>query len=124
MSSPSRILLVDDNDPCRRALRQVLEGLGYVVAEADDGLEGLQLARTWNPDVAVVGLPMRVVDGFGVARRLRAALGDSVRLIALASPNELARALAAGFDSCLLEPVDSDAVLRQVQGGTRAEVLV
>ncbi len=69
MSPPNRVLLVDDNDHCRRALRQVLEGLGYAVSEADDGLEGMQLARSWTPDVAVIGLAMRVVDGFGMARR-------------------------------------------------------
>jgi CheY-like chemotaxis protein len=116
MSPPYRILLVNDDDPCRRALRQVLEGLGYAVSEADDGLEGLQLAQTLTPDVAVIGLAMRVVDGFGMARRVRATLGDSVRLIALASPNQLVRALAAGFDSCLLEPADANEVQRQIQG--------
>jgi CheY-like chemotaxis protein len=116
VSPPNRVLLVDDNDQCRRALRQVLEGLGYAVSEADDGLEGMQLARSWTPDVAVIGLAMRVVDGFGMARRVRATMGDSVRLIALAGPNQLGRALAAGFDSCLLEPGDVDEVVRQVQG--------
>jgi CheY-like chemotaxis protein len=116
MSPPNRILIVDDNDPCRRALREMLEGRGYIVSEADDGLEGMQLARTWTPDVALIGLAMRVVDGFGMARRVRATLGDSVRLVALASPNQLGRALAAGFDFCLLDSANTDEVLRVVQG--------
>lgn len=116
MTMPSRILLVDDNDQLRQALRLVLEGLGFVVSEANDWLESVQLARSWAPDVAVIGLGMHIVDGFGVARQVRAELGDGVRLVALGSPNQRGRALAAGFDSCLLQPADAHEVLRHVEG--------
>jgi CheY-like chemotaxis protein len=116
MSPSSRILLVDDNDQLRQGLRKVLEGLGYLVSEANDWLETVQLTRNWVPDVALIGLGMHVVDGFGVARRVRAALGDAVRLVAVGSPNQCGRALAEGFDSCLLEPADAGEVLRHVEG--------
>jgi CheY-like chemotaxis protein len=103
-----RILLVEDNDTLRSALRLVLERWGHTVEEADDGLAGVHKALAWRPDVLVVDIEMPVFDGYGVARRVREGLGDHVRLIALTGLDEPARAFAAGFDAHLLKPADPE----------------
>ena len=103
---PRRVLLVEDNESTREALRLVLEGNGYAVEEADDGLDGLRKAIASKPDVVVVDIDMPVFDGYGVARRVREALGRSVRLVALTGHDERERAFAAGFDAHLIKPVD------------------
>jgi CheY-like chemotaxis protein len=116
MTPPRRVLLVEDDDLTRQAVRQALEDGGHTVEEADDGLDGLLKALASKPDVVVVDIEMPVFDGYGVARRVRQVLGDGVRLIALTGHDEKERALAAGFDVFLLKPAGPDEVLRAVRG--------
>ncbi len=102
--SRCRILLIDDHDNVRFGLRRLLEAQGHVVQEADDGLDGVRKARVWRPHVAVVDIDMPLLDGYGVARRIRQALGAGVRLVALTGRDNRERALAAGFDVYLRKP--------------------
>ena len=74
--SSRRILLVEDNDQTRELLRMVLEESGHTVEEADDGLDGVTKAVAWKPDVVLMDIEMPVFDGYGVARRVREALGQ------------------------------------------------
>lgn len=115
-SARRRILLVEDSEPTRQALRLVLEAEGHSVEEADDGLEGVRKALSSRPDVMVVDLEMPVVDGYGVARRVRQALGEAVRLVALTGHDEPERALAAGFDAHILKPADPEELLPLMRG--------
>ena len=114
--TPLRVLVVDDHDPIRIGLRRLLEGQGHLVEQADDGLDGVRKALAWKPDVAVVDLEMPIVDGYGVARRVRQALGAGVRLIALTGHDDASGALAAGFDTFLQKPADPDRVCSLVGG--------
>ncbi len=115
MTSPRRVLLVEDDDLTRQAIRSALEGEGHAVEEAEDGLDGLLKALASKPDVVVVDIEMPVFDGYGVAQRVRQVLGRGVRLIALTGHDERERALAAGFDVFLLKPADPAEVLRAVR---------
>jgi DNA-binding response OmpR family regulator len=101
-----RVLLIDGDDVARGALRQVLEAAGHTVQEADDGLDGVRTALIWKPDVMVLEIGMPILDGYGVARRVRSELGASVRLIAFTGLNDRQRVLEAGFDEHLLKPTD------------------
>jgi CheY-like chemotaxis protein len=68
-----RVLIVDDNSAFRAAARQLLERGGFVVvAEAGDGVEGLQAAAEQTPDLALIDVQLPDLDGFEVAERLRA----------------------------------------------------
>src|SRR5438067_13523369 len=78
-----RVLVVEDNPDSRLSLHLLLEMRGYDVEEAEDGLRGVRKALDWQPDVAVVDIGLPVFDGYEVARQLKAALGGSIRLIAL-----------------------------------------
>jgi CheY-like chemotaxis protein len=111
-----RVLLIDDHDHVRFGLRRVLEGQGHAVEEADDGLDGVRKALAWRPDVVVADLDMPLLDGYGVARQIRQALGSGVRLVALSGRCERERVLAAGFDAHFLKPADLEGILHLVRG--------
>ena len=68
-----RIVVADDHPIVRQGLRQTIEaGRGLkVVAEANDGLQALELIKSHQPDVAVLDIDMPELDGFGVLRALR-----------------------------------------------------
>jgi signal transduction histidine kinase/CheY-like chemotaxis protein len=110
----ARVLLVDDHDDARGMLRVMLELLGYHVIEAGDGLKGVEAAAAQRPDIAVVDIGLPGIDGYEVARRLRA--DESTRgmgLIALTGygqDDDRRRALAAGFDEHLVKPVEPEAL--------------
>jgi CheY-like chemotaxis protein len=107
-----RILVVEDNTDARAMLRHMLEAAGHEVHEAGDGLEALAMALALRPDVALIDLGLPEVDGYEVARRLRAS--DEQRRILLVavtgygSPDDREHSLAAGFDVHLVKPVDPD----------------
>jgi PAS domain S-box-containing protein len=107
-----RILIIEDNADARIMLRQLLETAGHEVHEASDGRKGLELALTLRPDVALIDLGLPGLDGYEIARQLRAA--DERRKILLVavtgygSPEDRERSLLAGFDVHLVKPVDPD----------------
>lgn len=114
-----RILLVEDHDDTREMVGRGLELLGQTVILASDGELGLQKALADPPDVAVIDISLPGLDGYEIARRLRAALGDRVRLVALtghgqAEDRRLVR--EAGFDAHLVKPVAPDDVFRAIVG--------
>jgi two-component system, sensor histidine kinase len=115
MSSPApgatgrSILIIEDNADARDALRLLLELDGHVVEVAGEGTEGLQIARDKKLDIALVDIGLPGVDGFEVARRLRASGGRCPVLVALTGygqPEDRRRATEAGFDALLVKPVD------------------
>ncbi len=109
-TSGVRLLIVEDNEDARLALRDLCELWGHHVTVAADGLQGLAALESLRPDVALVDIGLPGIDGYEVARRARAALGGRpLRLIALTgygAPEQVRRALDAGFDLHLIKPVD------------------
>jgi CheY-like chemotaxis protein len=68
-----RVLVIDDNDDFRAAVRQLLERRGLVVvAEAAAGAEGVRAAQAHAPDLAIVDVQLPDLDGFAVAEQLGA----------------------------------------------------
>jgi PAS domain S-box-containing protein len=113
------ILLIEDNDDARTALRALLESDGHHVDIAADGEHGLEVAAASKPEVVIVDIGLPVIDGYEVARRLRASR-SSARLIALTGygqPEDRRRSQDAGFDAHLVKPVD-DAQLARVLEAT------
>ena len=109
-AKPHRILIVEDNEDARETLRAMLETLGHRVESAQDGIEGLRKALETPLDAALVDLGLPGMDGYELARRVRAAARPGrIRLFALSgygSADDRARALAAGFDAHLTKPLD------------------
>jgi two-component system CheB/CheR fusion protein len=103
-----RVLVVEDNRDAAETLREVMLSVGHEVEVAYDGREGIEKARAFHPDVVLCDIGLPVVDGYAVARALRADPGlASTYLVALtgyALPEDARRALAAGFDRHLGKP--------------------
>jgi CheY-like chemotaxis protein/anti-sigma regulatory factor (Ser/Thr protein kinase) len=104
-----RVLVVEDNADARGVMRRLLQLWGHTVDVAEDGPRGIELACAVRPELALVDVGLPGLDGYEVARQVRARLGESIRLIALTGygqPEDRARALEAGFDLHLVKPVN------------------
>ncbi len=107
-----RVLIVEDNRDAQEALQCLLELWGHEALVAADGTSGYESAVALRPDVALIDLGLPGMDGYEVARKVRAALGSaSPLLIALTgygAPEQRSQALAAGFDLHIVKPVEPD----------------
>ena len=114
-----RIVIVEDNDDVREMLRYLLESIGHEVDEASDGVQGIAKVAELQPDVALVDIGLPGLDGFEVARRLRASGAVSgTLLIALTGyglEKDRQAVLEAGFDRHLTKPVEPDLLIQILQ---------
>jgi two-component system, chemotaxis family, chemotaxis protein CheY len=114
--SLKKILLVDDSAMARRGARQILESAGYAVAEAEDGLVALERYFLEKPDLVLLDLVMKGMNGLDVLQKLTE-MDEHARVIVLSadvqdSSRQLAEAGgAAGF---LNKPVDRAVLLSTV----------
>jgi two-component system, sensor histidine kinase len=101
--------VVEDNDDARESLRLLLESLGHRVFAAGDGPEGLALADRYRPELALIDLGLPGLDGYEVARALRASpTSKTMTLIAVTGygqAEDRQRSKEAGFDTHLVKPV-------------------
>ncbi len=107
--SSSHILIIEDNADARGTLALLLQMLGHRCAMAATGPEGVERALADRPQVVLIDLGLPGLDGFQVARQIRAALGDSVLLVALsgyAQEEDRHRSQESGFDTHLPKPVE------------------
>ena len=121
----ARILVIEDNADARETLRWLLEDDGHQVDDADDGPSGLARAEATAPDVVLMDIGLPGMDGYEVARRLRAGLGARPILVALSGygqADDRRRSLAAGFDAHLTKPVPAEALAEVLAGLARARV--
>jgi len=117
----SSILIVEDHDDARDALRTLLELEGHQVDAAASGPQGIDMATRQPPDIALIDIGLPEVDGYEVARQLRTLTPKRPYLIALTgygAPDDVRRAREAGFDAHLLKPVDPDALAGVITRGT------
>jgi CheY-like chemotaxis protein len=116
------VLIVEDNDDTRQMMQEVLRFSGHDVRTARDGTSGLALAAEARPDVALIDIGLPDVDGYEVARRMRAAPGGrTIGLVAITGygqAEDQRRAYEAGFDAHLTKPVAPER-LKQVMAGLR-----
>jgi CheY-like chemotaxis protein len=111
-----RIVLIEDNPDARDSLAALLRLGGHEVHATESGLHGLEKALAWVPDLALIDIGLRDLDGYEIARRLRRnEKTRQLRLVAVTgygTPEDRRRALAAGFDEHLPKPVDPKALER------------
>jgi CheY-like chemotaxis protein len=102
---------VDDNRDAAETLAELVSMLGHDVDVAFDGPSALRLAEEHRPDLVLCDIGLPGMDGYEVARHLRERAGADVRLVALsgyAQPEDIARALEAGFDLHVAKPPDPE----------------
>ncbi|MCA9583260.1 MAG: response regulator [Myxococcales bacterium] len=123
VSTQSTILLVEDNELNRDMLSRRLSRQGYRVLCAVDGEEGLAVARRDLPQVVLLDLSLPKIDGWEVARVLKADGGTSgIHIIALtahAMAEDRRRALAAGCDDYETKPIEMGRLLKKIEEALR-----
>ena len=125
-AGPLRVLVVDDNHDAADSLRMILEAQGgHTVRVAYDGATGLEAAREFQPDLALLDIALpKGMDGYEMARRLKTIPGlEQTTLVALTGygrTEDRERSDAAGFTAHLVKPVhpnDLRALLSQLSSG-------
>ena len=115
-----RILVVDDNLDSAESMAMMLTLSGHEVATAHDGMEAVELAREFQPEVAFLDLGMPRLDGYEAARSIRRqSWGKQIMLVALTGwgqQEDKRRSRDAGFDAHLVKPIDFGALEELVAG--------
>lgn len=110
-----RLIVVDDNRDAADSVAVLLERAGYDVRVAYGGKQAIELARSFHPDVLIVDIVMPILDGFQVAKQLRAMPQfEHAHFVALSGHGEqthLDEASNVQFDEYLLKPPKMNVVL-------------
>jgi len=120
LEAPVRVLVADDEEDIRLLVSLAVRKAGCtVVAALDDGAQALAAARAERPDLVVLDVSMPGATGLEVCSALRtdpATAGCRVLLLSAgASPDDLARGLAAGADAYLPKPFTVAGLIAQVR---------
>ncbi len=106
-----RILVVDDNEDAATTMQLALQALGYTVEVVGDGPQALRTAQVFHPDIALIDIGLPHMDGYELARRLRARdeLRPGLHLVAVTGygqESDRQQSKEAGFEKHLVKPVD------------------
>lgn len=109
-----RVLVVDDNVDAAQSLAIILETHGHEVRVVHDAREVWAMANQFRPDVAILDIGLPHVDGYQLARNLRARAATAkavlIALTGYGQPEDVERARVAGFDHHLVKPVEPEIV--------------
>jgi CheY-like chemotaxis protein len=114
---PRRVLVVDDNLDSAETMAELVRIWGYEVRTAHDGPAALECARSFRPNVVLLDVGLPGMDGYELARRLRAEglAGDLlVSVTGYGQEEDRRKAQEAGFDHHLTKPVNPDMLQRLV----------
>lgn len=116
---PQSVLVIDDHPLFRKGVQQLM-GMGEnfkLVGEAADGTEGLKLAKKLNPDLILLDLNMKELNGIDTLKAIKAADIDARVIILTVSDNEddLVNALRAGADGYLLKDMEPEDLLENLK---------
>ena len=116
---PLKVILYIEDDPANRILvRRVMEAQGYRVLEAENGVQGLEIAQREQVGAILIDIHMPEMDGFEVMARLRAmpqtAWVPIIALTAMAMKGDRERTLEAGCSGYIQKPIDVDLLPEQV----------
>ncbi|HEY5608303.1 MAG TPA: response regulator [Alphaproteobacteria bacterium] len=127
MSSPHRILIVDDNEANRDILATRLKANGYALLQAGDGEEALEVARREKPDLILLDIMMPKIDGVEVCRQLKAdkdlPFMPIILVTAKTDTKDVVAGLDAGADEYLTKPIDQAALVARVRSVLRLKAL-
>jgi len=109
------VLLIEDNELNRDMLTRRLERKEFIVSCAEDGQSGIDMAKNEMPDIILLDLSLPVIDGWNVARQLKADTNTKdipiIALTAHAMKGDREKALDAGCDDYDTKPVNLEGLL-------------
>ena len=118
----TRVLLIEDNELNLDMLKRRLDRLGFEILIATDGVQGIHLAETGQPDIILMDMNLPVMDGWEATRRLK--LNDTTRMIpviglsAHALSEDMRRALEVGCDEYETKPIHLTRLLAKIENLT------
>ena len=122
-ADPATILIIDDEPPIRRFLRNTLSVHGYRVAEAATGAEGLTALRHQKPDAVILDLGLPDLDGLEMIRRIRAE--SPVPIVVLSVREDEKGKVAAfdlGADDYITKPFGAEELMARVRTALRHRI--
>lgn len=115
----NKILVVDDNGTNRKLLRVILKSIGYETIEAEDGQQGVELARDFRPALIIMDIQMPVLSGNEALKILKADQATAeipvVALTSYAMSGDKEKFLGKGFDSYIAKPVEQKKLLDTIK---------
>jgi two-component system nitrate/nitrite response regulator NarL len=128
MTENTRVLVIDDHPLLRKGVCQLLELTeGFiVVGEAASGREGIELAKQLDPDLILLDLNMKGINGLETLRTLRD-MGEDARIILLTvsnAPEDLIAAIRAGADGYILKDNDPDDILSLIGNAMQGQTAI
>jgi len=117
LSANPRVLIIEDHQEARECLRVLLAIHGCDVRVAGDAREAMRLVLGWQPAVVIADIGLPDLDGWQLARHLRAGLGKQPLFVAVSGsglPSDHQRSRDAGFDAHMTKPADLKALLRLI----------
>ncbi len=122
-----RVLVVDDRETNRELLLQMLEGIGFKVRQAEDGVEAIKHFEAWQPDVILMDLMMPVMDGYQATNKIKSMpRGDITPIIAVSASvmeENDTKAIKCGADLFLRKPFREEELLEYIRLLTGIEYL-
>lgn len=115
---PGALVIVDDHEDALELLATLMQARGFTVVTANTGCGGIESIVNDRPAGAIVDIGLPDIDGYEVARQVRAVLGDAVRLVALSGygqPDDRRRSAEAGFDAHFTKPADVSKLIAFLQ---------
>jgi CheY-like chemotaxis protein len=113
------ILVIEDNQPNLELMTYLLHAFGHVTTSACDGEAGVAAALATPPDVILCDLALPRLDGYGVARRLKAdarlAAVPIIAVTASAMVGDRDKVVAAGFDGYIRKPITPETFVAEVE---------
>lgn len=115
-NAPKTILVVDDEPPIRQLLQQELEGIGYHVELANDGMEALNKIKISLPDLIILDVMMPNIDGFDLVAILKNNPATmAIPTIVLSILEDEERGYRLGVDRYLTKPIDIQVLLQDIK---------
>lgn len=121
----ARILIIEDNPANLELMAYLLQAFGHSVLAAEDGQQGICVARREHPDLVLCDVQLPDIDGYEVLRQLKAdAVLSSIPVVAvsaLAMTGDRERGLANGFDGYVFKPIDPLGFVPEIERFLAAE---
>lgn len=116
---PKKVLIVDDSGTIRQQVCVALEGVGFDVIEAGDGIAALEMMKRHEVALAIVDVNMPRLDGLGMLEQMRAdSRLTSVPVLMLTTEVQqsmIARARAAGARGWMVKPIQNESLIQAVR---------
>ncbi len=114
-----KILVVEDNGNNLYMIKFILEKNGYNVVQAKNGLEGVNLAKTCQPNLIIMDIQLPVLDGYEATRRIKANISTNhIPIIAVTSyamSGDRAKTIEAGCDGYIEKPIEPETFIKEIR---------